>query len=69
VSPFTVDGQRRPKILLFWQKSSLPAVLFSPAWGLLLIISVLDDGPQFEQYAHHGGKRFIVLAYEFAVFC
>src|SRR5262245_23690938 len=60
----TAAGQRRPKIRLFWQKSSLPGLLSSPAWGLLSVISVLDDSRQREQDAHPDGKRFIVRAHE-----
>jgi len=60
-------GQRRPKIRLFWQKSSLPGVLSSPASRLLSVISVLDDSRQREQVAHRDGKRFIVRAHEFTV--
>jgi hypothetical protein len=60
-------GQRRPKIRPFWQKSSLPGVLLSPASRLLSVISVPDDSQQREQHAHRDGKRFIVRAYEFTV--
>src|SRR6266481_6346801 len=67
VSLSTVGGQRRPKIRLFWQKSSLPGVLLSPASRLLSVISVLDDNQQCEQDAHRDGKRFIVRAHEFTV--
>src|SRR5437762_14377075 len=56
----TAGGQRWPKIRLFWQKSSLPGVLLSPASRLLSVISVLDDSQQREQHAHRDGKRFIV---------
>jgi hypothetical protein len=42
----TAGGQRRPKMRLFWQKSSLPGVLLSPASRLLSVISVLDDSQQ-----------------------
>src|SRR5213592_4489259 len=57
-------GQRRPKIRLFWQKSSLPGLLSSPASRLLSVISVLDDSRQREQDAHRDGKLFIVRAHE-----
>src|SRR5439155_19102753 len=57
-------GQQLPKIRLFWQKSSLPGLLSSPAWHLLSVISVLDDSRQREQDAHRDGKRFIVRAHE-----
>src|SRR5437867_6610921 len=50
-------GQRRPKIRLFWQKSSLPGLLSSPASRLLSVISVLDDSQQRE---YRDKKRFIV---------
>ena len=60
----TAAGQRRPKIRLFWQKSSLPGLLSSPASRLLSVISVLDDSRQREQDAHRDGKRFIVRAHE-----
>jgi hypothetical protein len=60
----TAAGQRRPKIRLFWQKSSLPGLLSSPASRLLWVISVLDDSRQREQDAHRDGKRFIVRAHE-----
>src|SRR6266704_3394523 len=60
----TAGGQRRPKIRLFWQKSSLPGVLLSPVSRLLSVISVLDDSQQREQHAHRDGKRFIVRAHE-----
>src|SRR6266566_6145879 len=63
----TAAGQRRPKIRLFWQKSSLSGPLSSPAWGLLSVISVLDDSQQCEQDVHPDGKRFIVRAHEFTV--
>src|SRR6266699_1810739 len=63
----TAAGQRRPKIRLSWQKSSLPGVLLSPAARLLSVISVLDDSQQCEQHAHRDGKRFIVRAHEFMV--
>src|SRR5436189_4474342 len=64
VSLSTAGGQRRPKIRLFWQKSSLPGLLLSPASRLLSVISVLDDSQQREQHAHRDGKRFIVRAHE-----
>src|SRR5207247_7175985 len=67
VSLSTVGGQRQPKIRLFWQKSSLPGVLLSPASRLLSVISVLDDSQKCEQDAHRDGKRFIVRAHEFTV--
>src|SRR5436309_14413871 len=57
-------GQQLPKIRLFWQKSSLPGLLSSPAWHLLSVISVLDDSRQREQDAHRDGKQFIVRAHE-----
>src|SRR5262245_64388437 len=60
----TAAGQRRAKIRLFWQKSSRPGLLLSPAWGLLSVISVLDDNQQREQDAHRDEKRFIVRAHE-----
>src|SRR6266536_6253589 len=60
----TAGGQRRPKIRLLWQKSSLPGLLSSPASRLLSVISVLDDSQQREQHAHRDGKRFIVRAHE-----
>src|SRR6266853_6758939 len=63
----TAAWQRQPKIRLFWQKSSLPGVLLSPASRLLSVISVLDDNQQCEQDAHRDGKRFIVRAHEFTV--
>src|SRR6266513_3481306 len=56
----TAGGQRQPKIRLFWQKSSLPGLLSSPASRLLSVISVLDDSRQCEQHVHRDGKRFIV---------
>src|SRR4029453_13717635 len=56
----TAAGQRRPKIRLFWQKSSLSGLLLSPASRLLSVISVLDDSRHREQDAHRDGKRFIV---------
>src|SRR5438093_3304897 len=57
-------GQQRPKIRRFWQKSSLPGVLLSPASRLLSVISVLDDSRQRQQHTHRDGKRFIVRAHE-----
>src|SRR5215467_2970758 len=60
-SLFTAAGQRRPKIRLPWQKSSLSGLLSSPASRLLSFISVLDDNQQRE---HRDGKRFIVRAHE-----
>ena len=60
----TAAGQRRLKIRLFWQKSSLPGLLSSPAWGLLWVISVLDDSRQRQQGAHRDVERFIVRAHE-----
>src|SRR6266550_4525820 len=63
----TAAGQRQPKIRLFWQKSSRPGVLLSPALGLLSGISVLDDSQQCEEDVHRDGKRFIVRAHEFTV--
>src|SRR6266513_5714155 len=63
----TAAGQQRPKIRLFWQKSSLPGLLSSPASRLLSVISVLDDSQQRKQHAHRDGKRCIVRAHEFAV--
>ena len=62
--PFYAAGQRRPKIRLFWQKSSRPGLLSSPASCLLSVISVLDDSPQREQDAHRDEERFIVRAHE-----
>src|SRR6266487_4235588 len=53
----TAGGQQRPKIRLFWQKSSLPGVLLSPVPRLLSVISVLHDSQQREQHAHRDGKR------------
>ena len=67
VSLSIAAGQRRPKIRLFWQKSSLPGLLSSPASRLLSVISVLDESQQCEQAAHRDGKRFIVRAHEFTV--
>src|SRR5438034_9001328 len=64
VSLSTAAGQRRPKIRLFWQKSSRPGLLSSPAWGLLSVIPVLDDTRQREQDAHRDGKRFTMRAHE-----
>src|SRR6478735_9328422 len=63
----TAAWQRRPKIRLFWQESSLPRLLSSPASPLLSIMSVLDDSQQYEQAVHRDGKRFIVRAHEFPV--
>src|SRR5438034_6921372 len=60
----TAAGQQRPKIRLFWQKSSRPRLLSSPASRLLSVISVLDDSRQREQHAHRDGKRFIVRVHE-----
>src|SRR6266576_5040675 len=60
----TAAGQRRLKIRLLWQKSSLPGVLLSPASRLLSGISVLDDSQQCEEDVHRDGKRFIVRAHE-----
>src|SRR6476659_10304306 len=60
----TAAGQRRPKIRLFWQESSLPGLLSPLAWGLLPIISVLDDSRQREQHAHRDEERFPVRAHE-----
>jgi hypothetical protein len=64
VSVFTAGGQRRPKIRLFWQKSSLPGALLSPASRLLSVISVLDDSQQRNQDAHRDEERIIVRARE-----
>src|SRR5262249_48485216 len=58
----TAAGQLRPKIRLFWQKSSQSGLLSSPAWGLLSIISFLDDSQQREQNGHRDGQWFIVRA-------
>src|SRR5262245_1042985 len=63
----TAAGQPRPKIRLFSQKSLLSGLVSSPAWGLLSIISVLDDSQQYSWDAHRGGKRFIVRVHEFTV--
>ena len=60
----TAAWQRRLKIRLFWQESSLPGLLSSPAWGLLWVISVLDDSRQRQQAAHRDEERFIVGAHE-----
>jgi hypothetical protein len=60
----TAAGQWRPKIHLFWQNSSLPGLLSSPAWRLLSVVSVLDDGRQREQDADRDRERFIVRAHE-----
>ena len=55
-------GQRRPKIRLSWRESSLPGLLSPLAWGLLPIISVLDDSRQREQHAPRDEERFLVSA-------
>src|SRR4029077_15163518 len=60
----TAAGQQRPKIRLFWQESSLPGLLSPLAWGLLPIISVLDDSRQHQQHAHRDEERFLVSAHE-----
>ena len=58
--PFYSPWQPRPKIRLFWQKSSLPGLLSSPASRLLWVISVLDESQHCDQAVHRDGKRFIV---------
>src|SRR6266436_9105288 len=63
----TAAWQPRPKIRLFWQKSSLSGLLSSPASRLLWVISVLDESQHCEQAVHRDGKRFIVRAHEFTV--
>src|SRR6516164_7963795 len=64
VSLSTAARQRRPKIRLFWQKSTLSGLVSSPAWDLLSITSVLDDSRQRDQDAHRDRKRFIVRVNE-----
>src|SRR5436190_22492941 len=58
----TAAAQRQPEIWLFWQKSSLPGLLSSPAWGLLSVISVLDDSRQRESDEHPDGTLFTLRA-------
>src|SRR5215208_1941377 len=60
----TAAGQRRLKIRLFWQNSSLPGLVSSPPSRLLSVISVLDDSQQREYHAHRDGERFLVRAHE-----
>ena len=62
--PFYSRWAVAPKIHLFWQNSSLPGLLSSPAWRLLSVVSVLDDGRQREQDADRDRERFIVRAHE-----
>src|SRR5215813_4594151 len=57
-------GQRRPKIRLFWQKSSPSGLLSSPVWPLLCVTSVLDDSRQREQGLDRDGKQFIVQGHD-----
>src|SRR5690348_7544417 len=57
----TAAGPRRPKIRLFWQKSSLPGLLSSPASRSLSVLSVLDEN---HQRKYRDGKRFVVRANE-----
>src|SRR5438552_18628453 len=64
VSLSTAARQRRPKIRLFWQKSSLPGVSSSPASRLSSVIAVRDDRQQREQHEQRDGKRFTVRAHE-----
>src|SRR5262245_24975641 len=60
----TPAWQRRSKIRPSWQNSSLPGLLSSPPWRLLLIISVLDDSQQYAHDRHRDGKRLIVRVCE-----
>src|SRR5262249_62236124 len=53
----TAAGQLRPKIRLFWQKSSQWGLLSSPAWGLLSIISFFDRRLHARQKKHRDRHR------------
>jgi len=59
----TAPGQLRPKIRLFWQKSSLSQLFSSPALRLLTLMCVPGDN-QRQKDAHRDGKQFIVCADE-----
>src|SRR5437764_6774256 len=60
----TAAGQQRPKIRLFWQKSSPRALLSSPASRLLSVISARDGSRQRQKDAHRHGKRFMGRRHE-----
>src|SRR4051795_12547840 len=64
VSLSIAAGQQRPKIRLFWQKSSLPDLVSSPLSRLLSVISVPDSSRQRQQRAHRDEERSIVRAHE-----